>query len=166
MSCGLPKSAAPSRQDVGSSNDGRRGVWRSGLFGLAMVTIATVSPIVRDWALADRSRTIEAGLTESRPPVVAVAPESEYRLRIPSPPSRAWSTEAEWDEALRAPVARDPSVEFTPEAARRRTPGYTSGRFDGSAPHDAPILPVAYGPRSHRDFDNTSSRPTVPAPSP
>jgi type II secretory pathway component GspD/PulD (secretin) len=130
------------------------------VFGLVMVTIATVSPIIRDWALADRSRP-----TVSESAVVAVAPESEQRLKIPSPPSRAWSTEAEWNEALRSPVVRDPSVEFTAETRPQRTPGYTSGRLDGSAPHDTPIVPVTYGPRSHRDFDNaTPSRTAVTAP--
>jgi type II secretory pathway component GspD/PulD (secretin) len=119
-----------------------------------MVTIATVSPIARDWALVDRSSRTEARS-------VAVAPESEHQLRIPSPASRAWSSDVEWNEASRSPGSRGSSVEFTAETARR-TRGHTRDRLERSASYDdSPIVPVAYRPRSHRDFDNAASRTQV-----
>ena len=154
MPCGLPRSVAKFRKNAAPPSGGGGGAWKSGLFGVVLVTLATVSPIVRDWALADRSPGNEAR-------AVAVSPESEQRLKIPSPASRAWSSDVRWNEAPRSPESWDPSVEFTVEAARHAR-SHTRRRLERSASYDdSPIVPVAYRPRSHRDFDNATSRTPV-----
>jgi type II secretory pathway component GspD/PulD (secretin) len=159
MSCCPPSFAeASSRKGAGSSPKDGRGASKTWVMGLVLVALATASPLVRDWALADGPRA-----AATRTALVEVAPESEYRLRIPSPPSHAWSTHGDWDAALRSPRGADSPVELTPRFLPNRAPGFTSGRHDESLPQDAPIMPVAYAPRSHKDIGNSTPRTAVSA---